>query len=374
MAPINVAATGYWTAQQKNNYRQGRALLQGIYQNIDAVPLNGVRSGVLASVGQSSYADGLVTFVSGQQLAVAPFTGIAHRSGQGPYEGWLTSVVNPSVDTPPGANPRNDIVVMRWYDGTLGDTVPGGGANPCMVEVITGTPGAVPVDPVAPNTLGVITAGLPAGGGIAIPLARAQVAVGGAITLTDLRRSAAQLGSVRKLLPGDSDVLGSKGDLRMNGNILEIMNSSGTWSPMMDASSVAEIGGEYKASALQALTTGLNKLNFGTTVRAASGITWNGTNQFTVVTAGLYSITGSVYLPGSSSENCFAGTSSAGLNTGVHTHGVFATGGLSAATAGIRYLAAGTTVSLYCYLNSANVNTSFSTEPAEFNIWKVRGF
>lgn len=372
MAPVNVAATGYWTAQQKNNYRQGRALLQGIYQNIDAVPLNGVRSGVLPTVGQASYGDGLVTFVSGQQLAVAPFAGVAHRSGQGPYEGWLTSVVNPSVDTPPGSNPRNDIVIMRWYDGTLGDTPPSG--NPCMIEVVTGTPAASPVDPVSPNTLGVITSGMGAGGGIGIPLARAQVAVGGAITLTDLRRSTGQLGSVRKLLPGDSDVLGSRGDLRMNGNILEILNSTGTWVPTFDASVTAEVGGEYKASALQALTTGLNKLNFGTTVKAASGLTWNGTNQFTVVTAGLYAMSGSVYMGGTSNENCIIGTSSASLNSGVFAHGVFASGGLSAACSATRYLTAGTTISCYCYLNSANANTSFSTEPAEFNVWKVRSF
>lgn len=230
MASIPAAAMGFWTAQLKNNARQGRALLQGVYQNIDAVPLNGVRSGVLASTSAGTvFSDGVVTFVSGLQLAVAPFVGVAHRAGQGPYEGWLASSVNVSVDTAPGSNPRNDIVIMRMYDAALGDTVPGGGTIPCQIEIVTGTPAGSPVDPVTPNTLGVITSGMGAGGGVGIPLFRAQVAVGGAITLTDIRRGAAQLGSVRKVLPGDSDSLGSVGDLRMNGNVLELLTQALGW-------------------------------------------------------------------------------------------------------------------------------------------------
>lgn len=138
-----------------------------------------------------------------------------------------------------------------------------------------------------------------------------------------------------------------------------------------DFAHAAASGGEYAASALQALTTGLNKLTFGTTVRAAAGITWNGSNQFTTTAAGVYAITASVYLPGTSNMNCFTGTSAASLNANVHVHGVFAGGGLSASSGGARYLDVGTTISAYCYLNSANVNTSFSTEPATFNVWKV---
>jgi hypothetical protein len=234
MAVINVAALGVWTAQSKNNARQGRALLQALFQNIDATPLNGVRSGVISTVGSATINDGLVTFVSGQQLAVQPFSGIAHRSGQGPYLGWLAAVANPSVDTPPISNPRNDIVIARFYDAAQGDTVPGAGANPMQIEIVTGTPAASPTDPVTPNTLGVITSGMGAGGGVGIPLARAQVAVGGAITITSLQRSAALIGSVRRLLPGDSDVLGARGDLRMNSNSLQIFNLNGDWATIAD--------------------------------------------------------------------------------------------------------------------------------------------
>lgn len=143
---------------------------------------------------------------------------------------------------------------------------------------------------------------------------------------------------------------------------------------LMDNAQTAPLGGEFAASALQALTTGLNKLTLGATIIAASGITWNGTNQLTVLTSGLYAMTASVYMPGTSNMNCFVGTSAASLNANVLVHGVFATGGLSASCGGVRYLTAGTTISAYCYLNSAGANTSFSTEPATLNVWKVASF
>jgi hypothetical protein len=279
MAVVNVAALGVWTAQSKNNARQGRALLQALFQNIDSTPLNGVRSGVISTVGSSSIADGLVSFVAGQQLAVQPFSGIAHRTGQGPYLGWLASVANPSVDTPPASNPRNDIVIARFYDAAQGDTVPGAGANPMQIEIVTGTPAASPTDPVTMNTLGVITSGMGAGGGIGIPLARAQVSTGGTITITDLRRSAGVAGSVRRLLPGDSDSLGARGDLRMNSNVLEAYSTAGVWTPIADASGVYPRG-----------TVGYTALLSGTSVTATSEVIQPETCTASVVSGRRYRV------------------------------------------------------------------------------------
>lgn len=132
------------------------------------------------------------------------------------------------------------------------------------------------------------------------------------------------------------------------------------------------IGGEYQASALQALVTGATKLTFGTTNIAASGITWNGTNQFTVVTAGVYNIYASCYLASAANNfSVFTATAAGGLTSGAYTHGGFNAAGLSNGTSGARYLAAGATICAYIYLNSAGTNTAFSTYPAQFSVWRV---
>jgi hypothetical protein len=227
--PTNAAATGFWTAQNRNNARQGRALIQALFGNNDATPMNGTRSGVVTTTGLTSLSDLLVFNVSGLSMSVAPGTGIAHRSGQGPYAGWLLSTATITCDPAPATNPRNDIVVLRMYDSASGDTVPGTG--PCQVEIITGTPGAVPVDPISVNSIGVYTSFPTSGGGVGIPLARAQVSTGGVITLTDLRRSTGIPGAVRVLLPGDSDTAGRVGDLRYtsSSDLLEIKRSDGNW-------------------------------------------------------------------------------------------------------------------------------------------------
>jgi hypothetical protein len=238
MAPINAVATGAWTIQSTNNARQGRALMQSFFANNDASPMNGTRSGVILTTGLTIMSDLLVQVFSGLQLSVAPGSGMVYRSGQGPYLGWLTgSSVLVTCDTAPVSNPRNDIVVMRVYDAAVGDTVPPSG-GPCQIEVITGTPAASPVDPVTPNSVGVITTGLGSGGGVAIPLARAQVSTAGVITLTDLRRSTAIPGTVRVLMPGDSDTNGRVGDLRWNGSGLDIKDQAGNWQSVAIGNSV----------------------------------------------------------------------------------------------------------------------------------------
>lgn len=215
--PTNASGTGFWSAQQRNNARQGRALLQALMLGgSTSAPLSANRSGVFVTTSDGTQGYDLrVTVASGLTMTVQPGSAAMNRSGQGPYLGWLLPAAQTvTCDAAPATNPRRDIVVMRIYDAALGDVVPATG--PCSIEIITGTPGAVPVDPVTWDALGTITSFPTTGGGVGIPLARAQVSTGGVITLTDIRRSTGLLGAVRASLPGDllTDPSYMPGDIR----------------------------------------------------------------------------------------------------------------------------------------------------------------
>ena len=236
MAATNADGDGVWTAMPRSNSaRLGRALLQALFLGgSTSSPLSAVRSGVIstASDGTQAY-DGRVTVSSGRTLSVNPVIAIIGRSGQGPYMGWtLPPARTVTCDTAPATNPRNDIVIARAYDTTLSDVIQGGGVIPMRIEIVTGTPGPTPADPVTWDSLGLITTIPGAGGGVAIPLARAQVSTGGVVTLTDLRRGTGLVGGVRVLLPGDSlsDPSFMPSDMRwFNG--LDIWDGT-KWNPM----------------------------------------------------------------------------------------------------------------------------------------------
>lgn len=214
--PTNAAATGSWTINNLNNARQGRALLQSLMLGAnpvsagDATPMTTPRSGVIVTSDNnaSTLFDLRTTVSSGLVLSVKSGAAVINRAGQGPYLGWLLAPVTVTLDPANASNARNDLIVMRVYDGVLGDTVPGTG--PCQIEVITGTPSGSPVDP--PIT------GL-SGGGVCLVLARSVLAANGTTpTITLLRKSTSLLGGVRVLLEGDltSDPSFCQGDLRYN--------------------------------------------------------------------------------------------------------------------------------------------------------------
>ncbi|MEC3974732.1 hypothetical protein [Amycolatopsis sp. H20-H5] len=300
MAPTNAAATGAWSIQNRNNARQGRALLQGLYLGVntnggDPIPLAAVRSGVVPTVDSGAIIYDLrVIVTSGLAMSVKPGTAIINRTGQGPYEGWLTgSSVPIASDTAPATNPRNDIVVMRIYDAAQGDTVPATG--PCQIEVITGTPGAVPVDPAITGL---------AGGGVTLALARAQVSTGGVITLTDLRKGTSLLGGVRPLLPGDAlaDQSNLSGDLRWTGSTLDMWRGSdGSWQPV--ALSGAGSGfAKYTDTGTQGITGGVEtriKLR-GATVSCPDVTPNAALDRFTLNRSGVWSLTAALRAPNSS--------------------------------------------------------------------------
>ena len=281
MAPTNAVARGVWTAQLKNDAKFGRQLMQALFENNDATPMNGTRSGVLTSTGLTTMSDLLVYNVVGLTMNVAPGWGIAHRSGQGPYLGTLDAVASIACDTAPVSNPRNDLVIMRMYDATL-DTPPGG--NPCRIEVITGTPAASPSDPMTVNAVGVYTGFADGNGGVGIPLARAQVSTAGVITLTLMRRGASLIGGPRVLLEGDSDTSGRVGQLRYTAStdLLEVKRSDGSWYQIFSGTSgvIGAIVGD----------SGLITSDAPGTWASATKVLSNVTTSFTAVAGGKYEV------------------------------------------------------------------------------------
>lgn len=130
------------------------------------------------------------------------------------------------------------------------------------------------------------------------------------------------------------------------------------------------VGGEQRANAIQSLATGNNKLTLPTTTVAASGITWNGSNQFTVTASGVYAMSAELYMPLGISTAVFIGNASATLTTGVYALGIFTVDGPRSVST-VRYLTAGSTICAYGYNNAAATNTSFSTYPASLSVWRV---
>lgn len=220
MVLVTQPADGLWTSMPRsNNARQGRALMQSLFANFDATAMNGVRSGVVPTTGLTGCNDLLPFPNGGLSIGVTPGTGVAHKAGQGPMLGWLLSSKAVTLTDAPASNPRNDIIFMRMYDLAAGDVSPDG--QPCRIEVCTGTPNAAPTDPITPNAIGVYTA-IPAQaglgtGGVGIPICRAQVSTGGAVTLTDLRRGASLVGGPIFLLPGETGAAATRsGELAWN--------------------------------------------------------------------------------------------------------------------------------------------------------------
>ncbi|MEU0531974.1 hypothetical protein [Amycolatopsis tolypomycina] len=370
--PTNAAATGFWTAMPSgsrvNNARQGRALLQAIYANNDATPLNGVRSGVVVTTGLTVMSDLLVQVTAGLTMSVAPGIGIAHRSGQGPYQGWLLSSASITCDAAPVSSARNDIVVMRWYDSSQGDTSPTG--DPCRIEIITGTPGAG--DPVTWNSLGVITS-FPAsapGGGIGIPLARAQVSTTGVITLTRLRKSVGIPGATRVLLEGDSDSSGRVGDQRYNPatDVYEVKSSDGTWQKIRYG---ADVGGEWRdARTTPALAaTGPTKLQFATVATPPYGLTFNGTDTWTVQSDGVYNVLCQLRSTAAVNGGIAMGATTYADATHIIPFNAF-TAGTDYGVSGPAKLTAGQQFCFWFYNNGSATTINNALRNARANIWK----
>lgn len=139
-----------------------------------------VRPGHLAVTEKSGTPDLSVDVARGHAL----ITGDSSLA-QGVYAFTNDAVVNLAIATADGTNPRRDLVVAQVRDNAEDS----GGNNDMRLAVVTGTPGAVPVDPA-----------VPAG---CLVLARVAVAAGAtSITnanITDLRTQATTMHNLPQL-------------------------------------------------------------------------------------------------------------------------------------------------------------------------------
>lgn len=164
----------------------------------------------------------------------------------------------------------------------------------------------------------------------------------------------------------------------------EVADGAGGWVALPGAADVPVIGGEYRASGAQTFPGwAQNKLNFGTTLTAASGITWNGSNQFTVLTAGHYSMTALVKWVGSGSNSVLLGIGKATIS-GAGTTGDLWTGWASGGggesdnqVSGSRWLPVGATICVWAYISGGSSGAPLpsgtnATMLPEFAVWRDR--
>ncbi|MFI5561499.1 hypothetical protein ACIA2T_19650 [Amycolatopsis japonica] len=136
----------------------------------------------------------------------------------------------------------------------------------------------------------------------------------------------------------------------------------------------AKVGGEWRASAQQNLATGANKLTFATNVVSPTGITFNGTDTWTIVTSGVYTLFAQLRTTATGQDGAlaFSGTSYSDgtlLFPGSVVNSIWGDIGHSATG----YLTAGTSICAYYYNNEAATTTAFATRPPMFKIWRVAG-
>lgn len=128
-----------------------------------------------------------------QAVQIFPGRAVINRSGQGPYLCMSESTATYNLDPADGSNPRYDLLYARLYDVGIGDS--GAGPHGPRFEHINGTPAGSPVVPTLPSD-GAIP--------IAAILRPAGVNTVPSANITDLRKSAALLGAIRPMLPGDA--------------------------------------------------------------------------------------------------------------------------------------------------------------------------
>lgn len=180
----------------RNNARDMRTQLVGSLYLSDAAGF-GARAGVLprqyVAVNGFEFVDLKVIQLDtpGQAVKLYPGKCVVPRTGQGSYlASSETTITNYPLDAPDPSNPRIDVVYVRVYDQTIGDTVLHGP----YVEHVNGVASGSPAVPSVPTG--------------AVPLAQIlRPAATNNVTqanITDVRKSTQLHGVPRPLLPGDS--------------------------------------------------------------------------------------------------------------------------------------------------------------------------
>lgn len=165
--------------------------------------------------------------------------------------------------------------------------------------------------------------------------------------------------------PAGTDIPDVPSDMAALANATEDMGND------LEALISLRAGGAYRGTSISIPTTA-TKLSFGTTVTAASGITWNGTNQFTVTNTGIYSFTVVATMNFVSTSNWAVGIHDASgwPASAYQAFGgmLFATGQTNSFSSGTMLFTAGQTICAYAYNNEATTRTLVG---ADFRVWRV---
>lgn len=336
------------------------------------------QSGFASSARGGFYPDRYPTYSnpSGMDWAVGACAGVIANTFTA--DGGEYRFINPSTSTgtfaasSPTLN-RHDILGFQVKD----DFYDSSGLNEVVVAVIQGTGSAgAPVDPVLPASF--------------LPVARAVInATVTTPTLQDMRTRT--VNSMAILPVADNTERATLGTMPAGFTVWniaaqrhEVADGAGGWTALPGAADVPVIGGEYRASGAQTFPTwAQNKLNFGTTIQAASGITWNGSNQFTVVTASWYGMTAFVKWVGSGSNSVLLGIGKATI-TGAGSTGDMWTGWASGGggesdsqVSGSRWLPVGATICVWAYISGGAPGAPLPSGTnaamlAEFAVWRDR--
>lgn len=134
----------------------------------------------------------------------------------------------------------------------------------------------------------------------------------------------------------------------------------------------AAVGGEYKESGANSLTGGgAVRLAFGTAVKAAAGITWNGTNTFTVTEAGVYACYAQCRKSAAAASDSMAITGTSYSDSTLLIPGTSASGYGDTHVSGNRYFDVGVNLCAWYYNGGSTVNSAFATRAAIFSVWRV---
>lgn len=138
-----------------------------------------------------------------------------------------------------------------------------------------------------------------------------------------------------------------------------------------DAAAAAAIGGEWKdARTTPALAVGANKLQFSTNVVAPNGLTFNGTDTWTVVTTGLYSAFCQLRITANQNGGIVMGATAYSDATHYLPFLGF-TGGPDYGLSGTVKLTAGQQFCFYFYDNGSATTINNALRNAMAKIWKV---
>lgn len=106
-------------------------------------------------------------------------------------------------------------------------------------------------------------------------------------------------------------------------------------------------------------------------MKAANGITWNGTNAFTITEAGVYACYAQCRKSAAAAQDAMAISGTSYSDTTLLIPGSSVTGYGDVFVAGARYFDVGTNLVAWYYNAGSTVNSAFSTRPAVFSVWRV---